>query len=168
MSDTMSADDYQKRFGKKTSERKPSGLKPRKANQTPMIVQIGSGTVGDTTELIFPMVVPGMNGKDGLLRMPGKERVRLRNLYHSIVSAHRPKPHSGPVRVELIRHSIGSEMDRGNLVSTEKLLLDAIVKAGVLPDDNNDVITERDYKQTRALNQATQMTVIRIISLNPK
>jgi len=119
-----------------------------------------------TTELIFPGFVPGNNGKEGLLRMSHKAKTRLRNQYFYQVRSSTRNRHTGPVRFELIRHSTGPPMDYDNLVSTGKLPTDAIVLAGVIPDDAPNVIVERDYQQTRALNQKAQMTVIRIIDIN--
>lgn len=117
------------------------------------------------TEIIFPGHVPGNNGRSGLLRMHWTKRQQLKERYAWQVAAANPGRHTGPVRLELIRHSTGPDMDYDNLVSTGKLLTDCLVKRGVIPDDKPAVIVERDYRQTRAKNSDCQMTVIRIIDL---
>lgn len=118
------------------------------------------------TEIVFPGNVPGNNGRDGIIRMKRKVKTNLKNNYFYQVRSSTRNQHKGPVRMELIRHSTGKPMDYDNLVSTGKLIIDAIVKAGVLPDDNDMVIADRVYTQTKALNQRSQMTVIRIIDLD--
>ncbi len=117
------------------------------------------------TEIVFPYRIVGNNDKNGLMRMKLRERNRLKKLYLTTILNATRNRHVGPVRFELIRHSIGRNMDYDNLVSTGKLLTDQLVSAGVIPEDKPEVITQRDYQQTRALNKATQMTVIRIIDL---
>lgn len=117
------------------------------------------------TEIIFPGTVPGNNGKGGLLRMPHKTKTKLKNSYIYQVRSITRNRHTGPVRFELIRHSTGPPMDYDNLVSTGKLLTDAIVLAGVIPDDNRFIIVEREYSQTKAINAESQYTLVRIIDL---
>lgn len=118
-----------------------------------------------TTEITFPGVVPGNNGPDGLIRMKPKVKIRLRNSYVYHIRSMTRNRHPGTVRLELIRHSIGPPMDYDNLVSTGKTILDALKRAQVIIDDKPAVIVERDYSQTKALNQKSQMTVVRIIDL---
>lgn len=153
MAETMTAEEYRNR-----------GKKPRVARTLPPAAPVGNSTE-NMTELVFMGKVPGMNGRDGLIRMGHRRKKTLRDRYQLLAMAQKVREHTGPVRVELIRHSIGRPMDYPNLVSTEKLLLDAIVLAKILPDDNNKVIVERIFTQTRALHRHTQMTVIRIIDL---
>lgn len=119
-----------------------------------------------TQEITFPGKVPGNNGAGGLLRMHWATKKKLLANYMLAVKG-RPgfARYSGPVRIELVRYSIGPEMDYDNLVSTGKLILDAIVRCGILPDDNPTVIAERSYTQERAASKAEQRTVIRLIQL---
>lgn len=117
------------------------------------------------TELIFPGVIPGNNGRGGLLRTHYAQRAKWKKNWIWHIKASTKNRHLGPVRLELIRHSINPRMDYDNLVSTGKILIDAIVKAGVLSDDAERIIAERQYTQTRALNAQNQMTVILITDL---
>lgn len=120
-----------------------------------------------TTEIIFPGLVPGHNGRGGLQRSHWAKIAQLKKSYLFIAKLAKQGRHTGPVRFELIRHSTsGRKMDYDNLVSTGKLITDAIVKAGILPDDNPACIVERHYSQTKALNKTSQMTVIRITDID--
>lgn len=116
-------------------------------------------------EIVFNEVVPGNNGPTGLLRMGWRKRQRLAGQYEWVVAAARLAPMHGPVRLELVRHTIGGQLDFDNLVSTGKLPIDAIVRCGILSDDNPTIIAERSYTQQRAASKAEQRTVIRLIAL---
>lgn len=116
------------------------------------------------TELVYEGNVPGNNGKNGLIRMKTKAKLELKKRFFWTTREQTRNRHLGAVRLELIRHGL-QVMDYDNLVSTGKLLIDAIVKTGVLSDDNPDVIKERDYSQTHALNAKSQRTIIRITDL---
>jgi|GEM_PF-1645837 len=117
------------------------------------------------TEIIIPGRVPGMNGPDGLIRMPHWKQKEIFERYQLLIRQATRNRHTPPVRIELIRHSIGRPMDYDNLVSTGKKLWDAAVACQLIPDDNPQVIQQREYSQQRAINRHTQMTVIRIIDL---
>jgi hypothetical protein len=116
-------------------------------------------------EIVFPGKVPGNNGPGGLLRLHWREKLELQNTYSRRVWAARLRRSAGPVRLELVRYSTGRHMDYDNLVSTGKLLIDAIVRCGILPDDNPTIIAERSYTQERAESKEAQRTVIRLIPL---
>jgi hypothetical protein len=116
-------------------------------------------------QVVFPGRVPGNNATGGLLRLHWSRRQKLLSNYEWAVAAARLVPVTGPVRLELERHSIGTHMDYDNLVSTGKLLVDALVRQKVLPDDSPAVIAERAYTQVRAPGKAHQQTIIRLIPL---
>lgn len=117
-----------------------------------------------TTELNYEGYVPGNNGKKGLLRMSVKDKNELKKRFFWDTRAQTRNRHKGPVKLELIRHGM-QLMDYDNLVSTGKLLIDAIVKAGIILDDSKQIIQERDYHETPALNFKSQRTIIRITDL---
>jgi hypothetical protein len=118
-----------------------------------------------TQEIAFNCVVPGNNGKGGLLRAHWTERGRLLGQYEWMVTAARLRPMAGPIRLELVRYSIGPQMDFDNLVSTGKLLVDALVRCQILEDDKPAVIAQRDYRQAKAPGKDCQRTIIRLIPL---
>ena len=119
---------------------------------------------GRSQEITFPGKVPGLNGAGGLLRMHWRKKKQLAAAYELRLLQYRRMRFTGPVRLELVRYSIGRDMDYDNLVSTGKLLTDAIVKVGILPDDNPQVIPERVYTQARC-RPDEQRTVIRLTAL---
>lgn len=137
-------------------QRKPPA--PTKDTKAPV-------AAAEAQEIAFNEVVPGNNGAGGLLRSHWTRKRRLLASYEWVVGAARLAPMLGPVRLELVRYSIGPSMDYDNLVSTGKLLVDAIVRCGILPDDKPAVIAERDYRQVRTNDKASQRTVIRLIPL---
>lgn len=136
---------------------------PRSPKSPP--APVASPTGQEKQEVVFSTVVPGNNGTRGLLRIHWTQRQRLALSYEYIVHAARLAPMPGPVRLELVRYSTGPPMDYDNLVSTGKLLVDALVRCGVLPDDKPAVIAERHYSQQRAEGKDTQRTVIRLTQL---
>lgn len=129
---------------------------------TPRTARHGAKT---TTEIVFPGKVPGNNGPGGLLRMHWAAKAKFLASCMWLVRFATKAKHTGPVRLELVRYSTGGPMDYDNLVSTGKFLVDAVVRAGVLPDDNPHVIAERHYSQVKAKSKADQRTVLRIIDL---
>lgn len=118
-----------------------------------------------TTELIFPGILPGNNGKFGLLRMHWRKRNQLRDTYVWRVKSMTKNRHLGPVRLELIRYHVGQQLDYDNLVATGKIVIDSIVLAGVILDDKTAVIKERDYSQVKVKSKLDQKTVIIIDDL---
>jgi Holliday junction resolvase RusA-like endonuclease len=117
-----------------------------------------------TTEITFPGYVPGNNGPKGLLRMNWRKRNKLRDTYVWWVKSKTKNRHAGAVKVTLTRHCVRKMDDYDNLVSTGKILMDAIVIAGVLIDDNMDIVKEREYLQVKA-SKNEQKTVITITDI---
>lgn len=124
-----------------------------------------AAVIGKSQEISFDGRVPGNNGPGGLLRLHWRKRQKLADAYLLRVKCAGLRPMAGPVRLELVRYSIGRQSDFDNLVSTGKGTTDALVRCGILPDDNPTVIAERSYTQQRAASKAEQRTVIRLIQL---
>ena len=143
-------------------------IKKKPTAATPAAVGI-CATVGhpNARTVVFTGRVPGNNGEGGLLRMHWSRRQKLLSQYEWVVAAARLERMPGPVRLELVRYSTGCPMDYDNLVSTGKLLVDALVRCGVLPDDTPAVIAERVYRQERAAGKGYQRTEIILTPLNP-
>lgn len=114
-----------------------------------------------TTEITFRGIVAGNNGANGLIRMHWTKKRKLSNIYFYTVREATKNRHEGKVSVELVRYSCRPPMDYDNLVSTGKLLIDAIVKANVISEDNPEVIVERRYSQLKC-KRIEQRTVITI------
>lgn len=91
----------------------------------------------------FPLV--GLNGAGGLLRMHWTRRKRYTEAVAAIVSTPRGRPapfqrSGGKVSVSIHRAYKAKPMDADNLHATAKPVLDALVKARIIPDDSPDVI----------------------------
>ena len=150
-------------------------IKPSKAPSVPPVQRKPApapkeprepGEAGKSSEMVFFGKLPGANGKDGLLRMHWSKRSQLAWRLQMEVLIARPPKMAGPVKLELIRYSTGRHMDYDGLVSTGKLPIDALVRCGILPDDNPQVITERVYTQARC-RPNEQRTLIRLTQLQP-
>lgn len=115
-----------------------------------------------TTEITFPGFLPGNNGAKGLLRMGWRKRNKLRDTYVWWVRSKTKNRHPGPVRIRLVRYSVGIQMDWDNLVSTGKIPIDSLVLAGVIVDDKPVIIQIREYEQVKAASKKEQKTVILI------
>lgn len=165
----MTSAEYQQQYGSGKGKQAPV-LPPSRPTQTSPALSVGIEDTEPTTDplstFVFFGVIPGNNGPGGLLRMHWRKKSQLLNHYLLQVISMRRRRHSGPVRLELTRYSTGRPMDYDNLVSTGKLLIDALVRAGVLPDDNPKVIAERVYTQERAEGKAYQRTTICLTSLS--
>lgn len=149
----------------------PHAQKPAKVQRTPpgphSAPQQSAAFSTEPVSLIFHGNVPGNNGPGGLLRMHWSRRQKLRTEYEWVVSAAKLPRLAGPVRLVLTRYSTGPQMDYDNLVSTGKLLIDALVNCGILPDDSPAVIVERLYRQLPAPGRAHQKTIISLAPFNP-
>ena len=145
----------------------PKGQKPAKVQRSPLPAPKEPREPQaslKSQEITFPGKVPGLNGAGGLLRMHWRKKLDLQNSYSRQVWALQLRRCSGPVRLELIRYSTGRPMDYDNLVSTGKLLIDALVRCQLIADDNPQVILERSYTQVRC-KPDEQRTVIRLTPL---
>ena len=118
-----------------------------------------------TTEITFPGIIAGMNGKFGLLRTHWTKRVKIRDTYVWWIKCKTKNRHAGAVKMTLTRHSTRRMADYDNLVSTGKNLVDALVIAGVITDDNMNIIKEREYIQVKAKSKLEQKTVITITDI---
>ena len=118
-----------------------------------------------TTTLIIPEKVPSNNGKNGLLRTHWAKRRKLVETWAWLFRAQTTNRHAGQVEIQIIHYHIGRAIqDYDNLVSTLKLPLDALVKAGIIADDKMSVIGVPTIEQVRVKDKKEVKTVITIIS----
>jgi Holliday junction resolvase RusA-like endonuclease len=66
-------------------------------------------------------------------------------VFWEIDATKRPRKPLDKARVTLTRCAHGRKPDRDNLITSFKHVIDALVEAQVLLDDNQDVITEINY-----------------------
>lgn len=119
------------------------------------------------TEVTFPGLVHGNNGKYGLLRMGWRKRNKLRDTYAWWIRSKTKNKHPGPVKWTLIRYGLRPMTDWDNLVSTGKIIADSFVLAGVIIDDKDKIIQQREYLQEKVSKKEDQRTVIRIEDIVP-
>lgn len=92
------------------------------------------------TELVFDRAFPGLNGRDGLIREHwSKRKKRLETLIWEVLSQTSNR-HEGQVRITYKRVSPKLMDWFENLPATGKLLMDAVVKCGVIRDDSPKII----------------------------
>ena len=92
------------------------------------------------TELVFDRAFPGLNGKDGLIREHwAKRKKRFDTLMWEVLSQTSNR-HEGRVRITYKRVSPRLMDWFENLPATGKLLIDAVVKCGVIKDDSPKII----------------------------
>lgn len=114
----MTSAEYQKQYGQKSA---PKRTTPASGTTTPPEPREGRTASGMSQEIMFSGSLPGNNGNGGLLRMHWRKRGKLLESLIIRVKCHGLRPMSGPVRLELVRYSIGRAMDYDGLVSTGKL-----------------------------------------------
>jgi hypothetical protein len=117
------------------------------------------------TEITFPGKVAGMNGKFGLLRMHWRKRNKLRDTYVWWIKSKTTNKHLGAVKWTLTRYGLRPMTDYDNIVSTGKIIADAFVISGVIVDDKQSIIQQREYLQERVSKKEDQKTVIKIEDL---
>ena len=102
---------------------------------------------------------PGINK---LLRMHWAVRKKLQNnLVAELQSAYSCDLIEGPVSVEYTRRSVRL-MDWDNAAGSFKLIGDALVKCGILEDDNPKIIKEFKVEQERVRKRDEQGFTVKI------
>lgn len=71
----------------------------------------------------------------------------------------------GPVRIVCTFHKTrAGRWDAGNLYPTAKAIVDGLVDAGVIPDDNNDWVTGPDMRAGDKVEQACVVVTVTAVS----
>lgn len=116
---------------------------------------------------VFEETAPGMNGDDGLLREHWSERRKRTERYQQLIKAQNPEPAPSRVTLKYIRKST-LKMDWDNLCASFKCWGDALVKEGVLEDDDPDTIVQFIPKWKKAPNYKSEQTIIEIYPYKPE
>ncbi len=90
-------------------------------------------------------VVAGLNGPEGLMRGHWTKIKKIKELYATIIRQHlkegKVKKHIGEVRVRYIGYK-SHFMDWDNFCASFKHIGDALVKEGIIKEDNPKIITQ--------------------------
>lgn len=93
------------------------------------------------TVITIKGIVPGLNGKHGLIREHFRNAKKRKNLYTILCREQNPNKHPGKV----IIHYIGYKsvlMDWDNFSASFKHIGDALVDLGVIVDDKPSIVTQ--------------------------
>lgn len=122
--------------------------------------------------IVLPKLLAGLNGSKGLIRNSRHIAgvMALKDSVHYQVLAQKPLlPHvETPTRARLIRYHSGNPMDWDNAAASFKYLLDAIVKCGIIPDDNPKVITSITCEQYRVKSKKEERMEVTFCPVNEK
>lgn len=113
----------------------------------------------------LPRLLPGLNGKDGLMRQHFRAATAAKGELLAWVKSQRFGTF-GPARVTVVctRHYCGNPMDYDNAAASFKHLLDALVKAGVIADDGPRIIDAMTFRQVRCTTKKVQHMTVEITS----
>lgn len=116
----------------------------------------------DIITLTIPYLAPGLNGSKGLMRMHHQAYRRLRDKWVWLIRSEAPRAGYSKCRIRITRYAQGPFMDPDNLVSTAKLPLDALRRAGVITDDDPLSVVSLEVRQERVRKIVDRRTVIEI------
>lgn len=107
--------------------------------------------------------VPGLNGSDGLIREHYR-KAKERKVRYLILLLHQNQTRfKGKVEITYTRYTTRL-MDWDNHCASFKHLGDALVKIGIIEDDNPNIIVKFDPKQVRVKHRIEEFIKIEIKS----
>jgi Holliday junction resolvase RusA-like endonuclease len=111
-----------------------------------------------TWQIFVPYTPPGLNGSNGLIRAHWTKRRKMAAdcLLRTLAALPSKQRIAGPLRLRYTRRYARQPLDLDNLAASIKLPLDALVKAGVLEDDNPRVISELVTRQEKVATVAEE------------
>ncbi len=119
-----------------------------------------------TTTLIINEKVPSNNGTNGLLRMHWRERKKIKVRYFWLFKSQTQNRHIGRVKIHIVHHYQAKPIaDYDNLVSTCKILFDALKDAAIIVDDHQLITGIPTFKQIRVKDKKDIKTVITVSDL---
>jgi len=93
------------------------------------------------TEVVIKGVIPGLNGKQGLIREHFRNAKKRRDLYKVLISAQTKNRHKGKVIIRYIGYKT-ILMDWDNFAASFKHIGDALVSNKVIKDDKPAVVIQ--------------------------
>jgi len=120
----------------------------------------------DSVTVSIPFLLPGLNGKDGLIRQHYHNAAKVKAQLLAQVKAKKSGTF-GDARVKVIctRFYCGAAMDFDNAAASFKHFMDAIVKAGIIADDGPDIIDEWTVRQIRVEKRNLQKMQVEIVKI---
>ena len=109
------------------------------------------------TTYTFDFALPGLNGKNGLIRSHWSAKKKMKEKLQWLIIEQGVVNYKGRVKLTYKRWS-SRDMDDDNFHASSKLAVDALVKCGVIEDDKPSIITEREWIQERGKGK-TQIIV---------
>ena len=111
------------------------------------------------TIIVIPERVPGLNGPDGLIREHYRPAKKRKDRYLIYCLSQKKGSHKGIVTVKAVRHSI-KLMDWENLWSSFKHIMDAIVDAHIIKDDDPTIIINFSVSQVKISKRVDKKSVV--------
>ncbi|MEQ9091830.1 MAG: hypothetical protein RIE52_12110 [Balneola sp.] len=111
--------------------------------------------------LEFDFVLPGLNGKGGLIREHYHAKKKRKDDLYWIIRQAKPKLHGDKVIITYTRASVIAP-DWDNLSASFKHWGDCLVDAGVIKDDKPSVVVEFKPRWEKAKNNKSVYTRIEI------
>lgn len=119
------------------------------------------------TVIVLREIIPGLNGKDGLIREHFQNAKKRKTRYGILIRSQTRNRHPGPVRITFTRYT-QTLMDWDNMCASFKHLGDALVNARVIQDDKPGIIKKFYPKQVRVAHRIDQKSIIEIEDLEPE
>lgn len=107
----------------------------------------------------LPYNIPGLNGNDGLIRQHYMAAAKVKKKYISELLPYKRYKFQDKVVITYVRYSTHL-MDWDNHCASFKHLGDALVKSGIIKDDNPAIVVEFIPKQIKVKTRKEQKTLI--------
>lgn len=160
--ETISSSDYQRLYGRAKAVVPIKSLKGRSSLNTPQ-VRDGIEFFKGGCKITLEGLIPGLNGKSGLIREPWYDRSKRKKAMAWRLKALNPTKFNGSVEIEFtVYASLLSDSD--NLSSKRKIVYDCLVDLRVIENDTTDIIGNSLPKQEKCRRKDQRVT-IKIVSI---
>lgn len=153
---------------KKTGNKANMSVKDREKRENKITIDRREDTnltEATRTFIEIEKVIPGLNGKTGLIRESHHPATERKKKMKDLVCLLTRNKHIGPVRIIFTRYTV-ELMDWDNMCASFKNVGDALVFARVIEDDKPAVVVEFLPKQVKVPKYDMQKSTVEIISIN--
>lgn len=109
---------------------------------------------------------PGLNGKDGLLRMHWSNRKPIKEKLMWLIREQKLPRASNPCSIRSELYTI-SPMDWDNFAAMHKLLFDAVKLCKIIEDDSPEYVLDFTMKQIRVHKKVDELFVVSFMPATP-